>query len=79
MLNIYNFDVSKYGDGLAILSYYGENTGDMYHISRDGSAFTVDVETLDENGEAQEGPRYISGSLSSAIAIIEALENGEDV
>lgn len=77
MLNIYNFDVCKYGDGLSILSYYGENTGDMYHISKDGSAFTVDVETLDENGEAQEGPRYIASSLSTAIAQIEELENME--
>ena len=77
MLNIYNFDVSKYGDGLSILSYYGENTGDMYHISKDGSAFTVDVETLDENGEAQEGPRYIFSSLSAAIAQIEEMESRE--
>ena len=77
MLNIYNFDVIKYGDGLSILSYYGENTGDMYHISKDGSAFTVDVETLDENGEVQEGPRYIFSSLSVAIAQIEETENRE--
>lgn len=79
MLNIYNFDVCKYGGGLAILSYYGENTGDMYHISKDGADYVVDVTMLDEYGEAQEGPRYISGSLSSAIAIIEDLENGEEV
>ena len=77
MLNIDYFDVLHYGDGFATLSYYGENTGDMYHISKDGSAFTVDVETLDENGEAQEGPRYIFSSLSAAIAQIEEMENKE--
>ena len=58
------------------LVYTGMN---QYIIHKDGVDYTVDVTTLDEYGEAQEGPRYISGSLSSAIAIIEALENGEDV
>lgn len=79
MLNIAKFFVYTYSDGTAILEYDGENTANMYHISKDGVDYAVDVTTLDEYGEMQEGPRYISGSLSSAIAIIEALENGEDV
>ena len=58
------------------LVYTGMN---QYIIHKEGVDYVVDVTTLDEYGEAQEGSRYISGSLSSAIAIIEALENGEDV
>lgn len=58
------------------LVYTGMN---QYFIHKDGADYVVDVTTLDEYGETHEGPRYISGSLSSAIAIIEALENGEEV
>lgn len=79
MLNIAKFYVYNYSDGTAILEYDGENTANMYHISKDGINYAIDVTTLDEYGEMQEGPRYISGSLSSAIAIIEALENGEEI
>ena len=75
MLNIYDFEVSRYADGSSIMSYYGENTGDMYHIHIDGTSYVVDVETLDENGEAKEGPRFIASSLSSAIATIEEQES----
>lgn len=58
------------------LIYTGMN---QYCISKDGADYVVDVETLDEYGEAQEGPRYIASSLSAAIAQIEAIENGEEV
>lgn len=49
----------------------------QYFINKDGVDYVVDVTTLDENGEAQEGPRYIASSLSAAIAQIEELENME--
>ena len=58
------------------LVYIGMN---QYFIHRDGADFVVDVETLDEYGEAQEGPRYMFSSLSTAIAQIEAIENGEEM
>lgn len=79
MLNIAKFFVYNYSDGTAILEYDGENTENMYHISKDGVDYVVDVTTLDEYGEMQEGPRYIASSLSVAISQIEAMENGEDV
>lgn len=58
------------------LIYTGMN---QYFINKDGADFVVDVQTLDENGEVQEGPRYIFSSLSAAIAQIEETENREDV
>lgn len=79
MLNIAKFYVYNYSDGTAILEYDGENTANMYHVSKDGVCYVVDVTTMDGNGEMQEGPRYIASSLSVAIAQIEAIENGEEV
>ena len=74
MLNIAKFYVYNYSDGTAILEYDGENTANMYHVSKDGVDYAVDVTTLDEYGEMQEGPRYIASSLSAAIAKIEEME-----
>ena len=79
MLNINNFDLYKYTDSESAIVIYGENTGDFYHITQDGSGFVIDVFALDENGDAVDGPRYINSSLSDAIALIEAMENDEEV
>ena len=58
------------------LVYTGMN---QYLIHKDGADFVMDVQTLDEYGEVQEGPRYMFSSLSAAIAQIEAIENGEEM
>jgi hypothetical protein len=58
------------------LVYTGMN---QYFIHKDGADFVVDVQTLDEYGEAHEGPRFIASSFSAAIAQIEAIENGEEM
>lgn len=79
MLSINNFDLYKYTDDSNAIVCYVENTGRFYHITQDGRDFVIDVFTLDENGEAVDGPRYINSSLSAAIAQIEAMENGEEV
>ena len=79
MLSINNFDLYKYTDDSNAIVCYGENTGRFYHITQNGRDFVIDVFTLDENGEAVDGPRYINSSLSAAIAQIEAMENGEEV
>lgn len=79
MLSINNIDLYKYTDSESAIVIYGENTGDFYHITQDGRDFVIDVFTLDENGEAVDGPRYINSSLSDAIALIEAMENDEEV
>ena len=56
--------------------YYG---ADHYNITQDRTGYAVHVTTLDDNGDAIPGPTYAATTLSTAIAIIEAIENGEQV
>lgn len=81
MITLSNFDVIKdNGDGCGnILSYYGENTGYIYNIIPRMNHFAIVIDDLDENGDAYCKAVYESSSVSSAIAIVEAMENGEEV
>lgn len=55
------------------LHYYGAN---HYHITQDRTGYAVQIEMLDEDGNATSGPTYAASSLSTAVAIIERLEAG---
>lgn len=74
MLNIANF--SKPCED--ILFYEGEN---HYSIMKDDCGYTLLVERLVYEGEDTivETDSYGCGSISVAIASIEALENGEEI
>jgi hypothetical protein len=72
MLDLNNFTgPDAYGTGV---SYYGMN---HYHITQDRTGYAVQVEMLDEDGNATPGETYAASSMSIAMAIIERLEAGE--
>ena len=79
MLDIELFQsATEPGEGL---TYYGANRynvtyNDRYHH------FTISVRRLDEDGEPIPGTQteeYAASALSSAIATIEQIENGEEI
>ena len=72
MLDLSRFD--RLDDRLIL--YEGEY---LYYIAREEVGFSVDVEGLDENGDARTVARYAAGSLSVAIATIEQLESSGEI
>ena len=71
MLYIGAFDLDPI-DGDAAMQYYGEKAS--YFILREIGYFSLIVNRPDGSSEV-----YGCGSLSNAIASIEALENGEEI
>lgn len=76
MLDIKSFVVSEC-NVYKCLKYYGSK---HYYIFDGGKSFTlIAVETYGDGWEKEESKQYTCGSLSSAIASIEAMERGEEV
>lgn len=70
-------DITSFGACGFSLAYYGAN---KYLISEYSGHFVLTVDVMDEYGECKTGEReFTCSSVSSAIAIIEAMENGEEV
>lgn len=77
MLDLRSFVVSEC-KAYKCMKYFGEN---HYYIYDSGKTFTLVVVELYNDGTEKEEKvtKYSCGSLSSAIASIEALENGEEI
>ena len=73
MLNIGKFKVCG-----TILFYEGVEHHYLVYKSDGYDGYSLDVESLDDEGNIHT-ERYACGSISSAIASIEALENGEEI
>lgn len=73
MLNIGKFEITD-----TILFYEGAEHHYLVYKSEGYDGYSLDVETLDDEGDIHT-ERYACGSVSSAIASIEALENGEEI
>lgn len=72
MLNINSFMV-----GAESLIYHGAN---RYWVFETGKHYEVVVDVMDDCCDKQiDERRFECSSVSSAVAIIEAMENGEDV
>ena len=70
-------DLSCFDSDVNGLHYYG---ADHYHITLENGAYAIAIDRMDENGDAIMGQeKHICSTLSSAIATIEAMENGEEV
>lgn len=70
-------DITSFGSYGFSLAYHGANE---YLISEYSGHFALTVDVMDEYGECKIGEQKFScSSVSSAIAIIEAMENGEEV
>lgn len=76
MLDIRSFVVSE-SKAYKCLRYYGSK---HYYIYESKNCYTLVVAEILRNGEEkEEAEKYACNSLSSAIACIEALENGKEI
>lgn len=72
MLSLRDFDVVD-----DILHYIGENE---YIIAPDAPhGYVVYVNSLDEYGDVYDNGDYTASTISTAIAIVDRLENGESI
>lgn len=84
MLDIRDFEIHRgnYGKSTIkqdVLFYAGINHHYGIWYDQEFRCYELIVETLDENGEYTDEKKYGCSQLSTAIASIEALENGEEI